>query len=185
MKTIVVRGIRVRIPNHFVTHRSGVMFICGVMHIKNDMHPDARTRPGIGHKPFNQSFVTPQKAVRHLMTVLGESSSLEDAFHYLVTGKTKGTVSSKEKPAPRWRKATKEECAQYNRKEGQLFRRCIGFINEQIRETTRLKRKKHLRLMHHTAAVRREQLALTQEAETLKKKVADLRATIRISPKVN
>lgn len=179
MRTIVIRGVRVSVPDRLVKHRDGVRFISGVMYVPNEEALQAYSKQ-ITPLLQKKGFFTLQGAVRKITDELGEKVSLEDALLWLQTGKKgpEAVVSKeKQKPKPKWRKATKEECTRYNRIEGQLARRCLGLYRDKVRDLVRSMRSNHLYLTKILSRCQAREKELKIMKADLQKTLAALQAS--------
>jgi hypothetical protein len=103
---------------------------------------------------------------------------LEEALFWLRTGKKVSDASPiKEKPVPKWRKATREECARYNRIEGQLARRCQGIYTDRLTDLVRSMRSNHLYLTKILAQCQAREKELKIMKADLQKTIEALKAS--------
>ena len=173
MKTIVIRGVRVSVPNRFVVHREGVRFIAGVMYVPNEEALRRLSRQTTLSLQKKELFSL-HGAISRLIGEVGKKSSLEEALSFLQTGSSK----EKQKPVPKWRKATKEECARYNRIEGQLARRCVGIYASRIQDLDRQIRAGRRRLTQLQSEVFNRERALSTRKALFQKTIEALTAPL-------
>lgn len=184
MKTIVIRGVRVSIPDRLVEHREGVRFISGVMYVLNEEALSENQKNSTALKSLSfrtKPLFSLQGAVRTISRELGAKASLEEALVWLHTGKkvpVSNSPQEKQKPVSKWRKATKEECARYNRIEGQLARRCIGLYRDKVKDVVRSMRSNHLYLTKFLAKCQAREKELKIMKADFQKTIEALQASL-------
>ena len=181
MKTIVIRGVRVSVPDRLVKHRDGVRFISGVMYVLNEECLREKKVALLNSLRTKPLFTLPG-AIRRIVSELGAKVSLEDALWWLQTGeKPRDTepapTKEKQKPLPKYRKATKEECTRYNRLEGQLARRCQGIYTDRLKDLVRSMRSNHLYLTKILAQCQAREKELQIMKADLQKTIEALKAS--------
>jgi hypothetical protein len=182
MRTIVIRGVRISVPDRLVKHRDGVRFISGVMYVPNEASTQFYSKQFFTPvAPKTTNLFSLQAAAYKLSSHLGDQATLEEALLWLRTGKKVPDDASpskeKQKPKPKWRKATKEECTRYNRIEGQLARRCLGLYRDKVRDLVRSMRSNHLYLTKILAQCQAREKELKIMKADLQKTIEALKAS--------